>query len=275
MFARMMLRNATVNALTEKGLDGQFPTIAGERVFDSRIIPIQETDVQNEIPICMVYTVGQEREKLNRTRTSHPLDLMHLVDLVIEIVVATTGVEEIKDGRKTVKKKVLRIVETDAELDALLDLLEAQVVRALASPWNKWCGIWHKLVTDVTSYSSEREADGDKNNRLAMRQITYQCRICPDPVPVPGIAKDGEPASQVTADLIPVTGTYIDDLLRTLQGQANTGSMMDVIQSTFGLDSGILLPALKRIGVNVTIPDLKDTGVKATMQIDLGADNGT
>jgi hypothetical protein len=272
MLSRLMLRLLTVKALSEPDADGLYPTIAGKRVFDSKITPFQEDAINNEVPVAMVYTMSQVMQRENKGRTATPLGMHHEVDLIIEIVVATEGVTQIKIGGKTQKAKVLVPVETDAELEALLDLFEAQVVRALVNPLNKWCMLWAKMVTDTIQYQSEREADGDKNNRLAMRQISYKCRICADPMPRVGQSPDGK-TSYVNRPKtsLPKTGTYLDAFMEAMVEYPNAQTALDVFQSTYGTEGDIFIPALKRIGIQIDA-DTGEGTTGATMDIELGED---
>lgn len=257
MLSRLMLRHSVVQALLEKETDGSYPTFAGKNVFDSRIYPDELDANVQEVPVAAVYT---EKEKFS----GKPRDEQTVVNnttmecnLCIDIAVAENAMAI--DPQTQEETKIVQLVQTDAELEAILDLFEAQILWTLTNPAKSWSRVFGNLCMGITSYESTREAEGNKNNRMAFREITLGCLICPDPRPV--VIPSGVKKPQtVVCKTIPKTGTYLDDMLEqmgqgVINGQLNLTTAIGIMQTMFGGGGGILMPALQRIGYAATLPD--------------------
>ncbi len=282
MIGRLLLRNFLVNALVEKQPDGQFPTIAGDRWHDSRIVPVELSQMNVEIPVGIVYTKDSAMAAGKPRSGPFFNSLPQMVDVVVEIAVARYEKVDVTDSTKKGKKAQavqVVIVENDEELIAVLDLFEAQVWRVLHDPMNKWSVCWGQAIRQSISYKSEQEADGEKNNLYALRQITMQVEICPDPVPKTGVTSQPfailTPKYNPETDLFGLDQGYLGEFLKELLKKEDTSSIVEGLRSTLGQRQDILLPALKRVGIKVVgspIPQQPDGQVNATMDIALGED---
>jgi hypothetical protein len=259
VLSRMMLRALATQALLEPESDGSYPTFAGKNVFDSRIFPAELDDVRQEIPVCAVYTDTQKFSGKARDEQTLVSNVFHEVQLCFEICVAENGAPTYKDTGELVGRAPAAIVQTDSELEAILDLFEAQVLYTLQNPSKKWSQAFGMWCKEITSYESSKEADGSKNLKLAFRKIDLGCLICPDPIPII-VPSNVKCITSPVAEVIPRTGTYLDDMLEGLalhvaNGSGNLSTAISIMTSTFGGCGGILWPALQRIGIKATLPD--------------------
>jgi hypothetical protein len=263
MLSRLILRNACVQALLELESDGSYPTFAGKNVFDSRIYPAELDDLRQEVPIAAVYTETEKFSGKPRDEQSVVSNTTMECSLCIDIAVAQNAT--IVDQNTQETKKVVQLVQTDAELEAVLDLFEAQILWTLQNPSKHWSRIFGNVCRGITSYDSKREAEGGKNNRLAFREITLGCLICPDPIPCILPAKVKQACLKIQ-ETLPRTGTYLDDMLGqmgigVINGELNLTTAMALMQQVFGGQCGILMPALNRIGMTATLAsDASPTG---------------
>lgn len=199
--ARLAMRLAAARAL--KGA-----TLAGDRVFDSAIDPIDQTIAETRQPVLIVYTDDQEAQITGR-------DLMHSsvsCDLVIEAAIAARVEVPMPDGEGGETSIV--IPHTDEGMELVLDIIEHQAVAALTRERSDWSRVWMKLVPKITKRLSRRGASSEKGVRFAARQITITCDLIEAPTvggPVP--------AGGTWADLLAVMGADpqlgpIADMLR-------------------------------------------------------------
>lgn len=172
---RLMLRALTVAALTRGGQE-PWPTMAQSAVFDSRLLPITQVEQDTMLPVICVYTDHDKRHPNDQQRRSY----MRTCTLVIEI--ALSSVRNIKGEDGQLIGQFDRI-ETDPELEALLDLFEMEIWTALHDPTNPWATKWRKLVKGIGEWSSEPFRSGDQAHRYAVRQIVIDCEIASDCVP--------------------------------------------------------------------------------------------
>jgi hypothetical protein len=259
MLSRMMLRAVATQALLELETDGSYPTFAGPNVFDSRIFPAELDDVRREIPVCAVYTDTQKFSSKPRDPQALVSNTLHEVQLCFEICVAENGAPTYKDTGELIGRAPAAIVQTDSELEAILDLFEAQILYTLQNPSKMWSQAFGNVCREITSYESSKEADGSKNLKLAFRKIDLGCLICPDPMPIV-IPSNVKCITSLVSEVIPRTGTYLDDMLEGLalhvaNGSGNLSTAISIMTSTFGGCGGILWPALQRIGIKATLPD--------------------
>lgn len=264
MLSRMMLRNTATQALLELETDGSYPTLAGPNIFDSRIFPAELDDERQEIPVCAVYTDKQTFSDKPRDPQTSISNVVHEVKLCFEICVAENGAPTFENG-KIISRAPMAMIQTDAELEACLDIFEAQILWTLQNPSKKWSVAFGNLCREITTYESSREADGSKNLKLAFRKIELGCIICPDPVPFIIPSDDVKCITTKVCEVIPKTGTYLDDMLEGLAAnvandRGNLSTAISIMTSTFGGGGGILWPALRRVGVTVKVddPDARD-----------------
>ncbi|MDQ0472813.1 hypothetical protein [Labrys wisconsinensis] len=180
---RLALRIATLETLAPSALYGvegaRWPTIAGPRIYDTRMDVVDQLDEVEPRPIVMLYTeterggaYGDGIEPIDRT-----------VDLVFELMLALRGTMEVQapDGTTETVGSADMVV-TDAEHEGLLDLLEGQIERILRYGIDAKFRVVAREVRDTHSVPL-RVAEG--KTRLAARTVTWSVHtesIWPDAV---------------------------------------------------------------------------------------------
>lgn len=200
--ARLAMRLAAARAL--KGA-----TLAGDRVFDSAIDPIDQTIAETRQPVLIVYTDDQEAQITGR-------DLMHSsvsCELVIEAAIAARVEVPMPDGEGGETSIV--IPHTDEGMELVLDIIEHQAVAALTRERSDWSRVWMKLVPKITKRLSRRGASSEKGVRFAARQITITCDLIEAPT-------DGGP--------VPAGGTWAD-LLAVMGADPQLGPIADMLRA--------------------------------------------
>lgn len=164
--ARLAMRIAAARALRGS-------TLAETRVFDSAIVPIDQTIAQERQPILIVTTDDHEMEVTGR-------DLFHgnvSCDLVIEAAIAArVEVSAMDDG-----ETMIAIPHTDEGMELALDIMEHQIMTALTRERSDWSRVWMKLVPRISRRLSRRGASVEKGVRFAARQIILTCDLIEAP----------------------------------------------------------------------------------------------
>lgn len=179
-------------------------TLAGERVFDSAIDPIDLTVAENRQPVLVVMT--DEHEGIPTGR-----DLFHTdasCDLIIEAAIAARV--EIEG------EEAFTVPHTDEGMELVLDMIEHQVIAALTRERTAWSRVWMKLVPRVKRRLSRRGASAEGGIRFAARQIVLTCDLIEAPT-------DGAPIA---------AGTAWADVLAVMQADPALGPVADMLRST-------------------------------------------
>ena len=160
---RMLLRMTAVAALSNGGA-APYPTIGQDRIFDSRIEPLEHTEEDKAYPIAIVYTDYDADGWRDAA-----LQGMRKVTLTIELLVGVT--ELVDDGSYT-----FGIPQTDSELETSLDIFEWQVQRALqgVSPAAQ---AFRGLYSKLDGINSRRGASIEGGNKLAVRQVVMDLSV--------------------------------------------------------------------------------------------------
>ncbi|MDQ2080480.1 hypothetical protein RA307_09835 [Xanthobacteraceae bacterium Astr-EGSB] len=184
--ARAALRIATLEALRPTAAivsdthpaGGPWPTLAGARVYDSRIDPVDDLAASERRPVIVIYT---DEDNSDPAQKAGGPPYKRIVDLVVELSVIALGL--VGEGEE--EAYVVGTAYTDAELEIELDLLEAQARFALH--YGPTGAIWRKLtgrkVIDIHSLPHRTSEEGD---RLALRTVRIKLVIpddCYDPAP--------------------------------------------------------------------------------------------
>lgn len=206
--SRLAMRIAAARAL-------RAATLAGDRVFDSAIDPIDATVAENRNPFLVVTTDEHEATVTGR-------DLFqgdHSCDLVIEAAIA---------ARVEIEGEVsLTIPHTDEGMELVLDVIEHQVLAALTRERSDWSRVWMKLVPRIKRRLSRRGASAENGVRFAARQIVLTCDLIDAPTDGGDI-----PAGSAWADVLAVIAADsalapIADLLRsTIEGNLDLAQWM-------------------------------------------------
>ena len=183
--ARLALRLAAIEGLRPTAAvlaRAGFPTIAGVHVLDSSLEPIE--DLQPDLAQAIIGVYTEHDDGMAGQKRGGP-PFLATIDLVFEISVV---VKVASDGDPTIF--VVADPETDAELEASLDLLEAQIkfVLLYAPAGQIWRNVSHNKVQAPRSVPHRSSEEG---RRLAKRTMTWKVEVqesCFDPAPVIGPA---------------------------------------------------------------------------------------
>ncbi len=231
---RTALRLGVVMALSN-GYAAPWPTIAEARVFDSRIDPIEGLGKGDLAPMAVVYTDDDEGEQLSDNNGGPPF--RHMVKLCIELVIGMGG-EANEDG--TVPAVM---VQTEPELEAMLDLFETQVDRIFRHPVTPWATrLFEHLIVRVESWKSTRYVEREGQARIAARQIVATVML-PQP-PEPEIVATAPTGTQpIPAPLGPLLQAIVDG-----DGPyAPSASALSDLLTAHGGFQPLVLPPLSRV----------------------------
>ena len=178
---RLALRLAAIEALCPYALmaTGPWPTIAQHRVFDSRQEPIEALDPNEARPILIVYTESDESNPFGNAK--YPPD-EHVVKLTVECLIASRGTMEIAnaDGTTSILGTLTSPI-SDGTQEAVLDMLEALVRRALSSTQDHGInGLWLTIATEIHNINSLPLRSANHTVRLLGRSVTFTCKCLPD-----------------------------------------------------------------------------------------------
>ena len=162
---RTFLRLAACAALRNQ-------TMAGERVYDSRISAIDPMTAFPEIDEIAgsigIYTEQDSGDALSANNGGPPF--RPEVELIFEI--AMQARVALDDGEWAIARP-----ETDDQLEATLDLIESQIELALFRRQSTAAVAFRKLTKQVGSKSSIRFTDPAASSKLAMRYVTYKVEV--------------------------------------------------------------------------------------------------
>jgi len=189
--ARLALRLATIEALRPTAavrIKNNFPTIAGTHVLDSRIDPIDDFRADEARPIIAVYTEN-DSAIAGQKRGGAPYFLT--VDLCFELSVVVKIAREADPSVFDVM-----LPQTDAELEASLDLMAAQIGFVLN--YGPTGLIWRNVSKSrIHEPHSMVHRTSEEGIRLANRTLTWKVEVNEDQY-------DFAPFSQATGfDLFP------------------------------------------------------------------------
>lgn len=165
---RLAMRLAASRALLNR-------TLAGDRVFDSAVDPIDQTIANKRQPLLVLTTDEHEVETTGRDLSSGN----HQCDLVIEVAIASRVEVPASDGQGG--QITIAIPHTDEGMELTLDMMEHQVVAALTRDNNEWSRVWMKLVPRIQRRLSRRGASAENGVRFAARQLVLTCDLVDTP----------------------------------------------------------------------------------------------
>lgn len=183
-------------------------TLAGTRVKDSALTPLDLTDHADAAPVITVATDegaldARGRDLLNSDRT---------LELIVELACAASVTVPLDDGEGTEQHVV--IPHTDGGLEAVLDIMGRQVDRAFLAG-NEWSDLLRTFIDGFERVTLRRGAGSEKGVRFAAHQIVYSCKVMAEPPFAPV-----EP------------GSVWDRFLAALRGLgADTASLANLIQA--------------------------------------------
>lgn len=201
--SRLALRLAAIEALCPAALltvpGNRFPTLAGPRVYDSRIDAIESlSDQDRGQPIVIVYT---ESTKSSPYQGGVHRPNEHFVDLVIEAPIAIGGTMTVQDADGIdVDVGTIETPVTDRQHEAMLDIHEGLIRRVFdRSAAVESAKLFFRVVMEVREIDSEPLRDADKTTRLAQRTLRFVCKVKGDEWPPPSLS----PSALVGLDRLP------------------------------------------------------------------------
>lgn len=245
---RLALRLATVMALTN-GFVAPYPTMAGARVYDSRIDAVQVADEDEVLPLITVCTDDDNGSPLSANNGGPPFERSVTLSIDIALGIPTTD-----DGAAA-----LSHLATESELEMRLDIFEAEVERVLTLRSGVWGGELDKLARRITSYASVRYVERDGNVRLAARQIQMSVMLPlaksaavtmysgAAPAPVPAVPA---PLGPLLTAIVSAGGPYAADAQR----------IIDLVTAS-QTGAPVLMPRLDRIRLIEVPEDRRPDGV--------------
>lgn len=187
MLSRLALRIAVCEALAPTNA-AAFPTIARHRVYDTRVDSIDGLSEIDAAPMVIVYTEEHGSAPYGRARA--PAD-DQIVTLTLELILAVRGeIDVAMDDGTTQTVGAVDTPVTDPAREAMLDLLEAEVRRALDPREMRpgWNALRH-VLWEMREASSIPLRDVDRTTRLAQRSLQIKAKIPNDDWPAPGEAR--------------------------------------------------------------------------------------
>jgi hypothetical protein len=283
-----MLRSLAIAAISQQPSDTAAPTMADNRVYDSRLDAIEFTADNNELPCVIVYTDDDASAVINRGMMGGPR-LRH-VDLRVEILLGSCSTEQVGDSPDGSTQFAYSLPTTDAELEAKLDMFEQQVKWALMDlPNRSYTSAFSTYVVRIENIQSHVKRDEDGNNKLAARRMIFTCTINDDCPPQWYTAATANPdggayTTSTTPEANPLPGTPVlntppatppgldlTNVAPWIQGMVkvlyNMPSMKIVINQLTGAgaNSAIFVPLLKRLNTYV----VEDNQTNGTVTPDL------
>lgn len=162
------LRVCAVNAIRHR-------TAAGERVFDSSVAPMNAMEDSGRRSVIIVssddYRTTAERE----TPSARDFLSPKTVNLSFETLIGSFVTVKSGDGGE------FRIPHTDEGLELSINLIERQVLRALASGDNEWSSLFLKFAPTLVDTASKRGAGSTDGNKFAARLTTISIATLSDP----------------------------------------------------------------------------------------------
>jgi hypothetical protein len=229
--AALALRLAAVEALCPTASltsAGAFPTLAAGRVADSRIVPRDEREPETALPFLAVYCEERRGEPQGEAMPTTPLE--GVVTLVVELEVRIKGGPQDGDGLDE------EVPETDPAAEAMLDLLEAQVIRALEIDGGEGGALFRRIRRRIVSMESVPLRDASLGLHFARRTLKLAVSMQLDDWD--DVDGDGLPAPLSTVAAALPEASYGKQLIDTVRGAMvapNSPASLAAIQVGFGL----------------------------------------
>lgn len=159
-----------------KGSAASRPTIAENRVYDSRISDLAPETVEADAkPTIIVLTDGDEGEALSKQNGGPPF--RRNVDLVLELAM----VQAVRGGDAS--EWVVGYPDTDARHEASLDFIEFQILQELSSSLSPLAIAFRKFAR-IVKEESHRQVLDDSGVKLACRIVTLTCDVAEGQMPI-------------------------------------------------------------------------------------------
>lgn len=199
---RLVVRLAAISALNNY-MQAPYPTLAGDKIFDSRIEPVEDFKEDVLFPVCVIYT------DYDRDHWDHHsmMSKDRFLTITFELLIAQVTEQ---DGGFLVNHP-----NTDSELETSLDIFEIQIENAFKAD-NVAANCFRYLMNSYVGVISRRGATVEGGTKLAARQITVESKVTRGPANgtiAPAIAAflDELEGHDDYADRVPgIRGIYTD-----------------------------------------------------------------
>lgn len=215
MLSRIKIRSAIVAALAT---GPPYPTIAGPLVFDSRLDNIWDADPGGPMPAVLVYTDDDKNDLLDTASGGGAYS--RELQVCIELVVGSFSDKDQGD---------FNLVTTDAELEAMLDVLEHQIWTALNDPLSDLAIALMKLHRGWTAWNSEAARSADKQQRLAARRISARLKVSQECI-IPATFDDVVQPDPIDPALPLFDAPYLRPLSDMLLTRPEMAGLVDMIR---------------------------------------------
>lgn len=169
--ARTALRLAVVQVT--KGTSASRPTIAGKNVYDSRMSPEQPEDfTQDASAVVIVFSDGDEGDALSDQNGGPPF--RRRIDIVFDL-----GMVCCENDPEEAGSYIIDYPDTDARLEASIDVLQAQIMRQLTLS-NDPLALWFQSHVRIWKQESHRQVEDAAGVKLARRVLTLSCELSDD-----------------------------------------------------------------------------------------------
>lgn len=175
---RLGVRIAAVHALIGR-------TYAASTVYDSKITPVDELAREEPAPFIVVTTDDDDQDITGRDVNAG----YRRLDLVIEYGLAS----KLTDGD-------IEVPHTDAGMEAILDVIQRQIARALMDNTTAYSAVFKALVPRINAVTSRRGASAEDGVRFAARQMVVSVDTINDPGF--GVALEADHPLKTLADLL-------------------------------------------------------------------------
>lgn len=169
----MSLASLAIRLATIRALKGR--TFAQGNVFDSKMEPLDLVVQDGGFEFVIVVTTDDDNMTVEGRDMRAP---DHRLELVIEVAATAKLSVEAEGG-----EEVLTIPATDAGLEASLNLIGWQIMRALQADGGEWGDLWRAMVMNIRDVTSRRGADESRGVRFAARQYVLTLDHIAEPEP--------------------------------------------------------------------------------------------
>lgn len=194
MLSRTALRLAVVEVLSPYAENASgataWPTFAGPAVFDTQISPTALADVDKPGPLIVVYTDETSLKADGTDVTLASSSTKQRVTLAFEIQVPVSVPTDAGGA-------VLTVGPTDAGAEALLDLLEEQILQRIAD--GRMNGPLVDILAEIVEVDSQPYRDPDTETRLSARRLELICSVKRGERWPSGVAVDADPLAWLPA----------------------------------------------------------------------------
>jgi hypothetical protein len=166
----MSISRLALRIVTARALAGV--TLAGSRVYDSAVEPIDLKVREQRAPFIVVLTDDHDRQVSGRDLRMGT----DSVELVLEVAVATTV-----RAQSGADEEVI-VPHTDEGMEVILDLLGHQITETLMQGQGPWAKLWRDFVMRTPRIMSRRGASVENGLRFAARQMIVTCDTLADPI---------------------------------------------------------------------------------------------